>query len=125
MREIKFRYKVEGRKKLLYDTDDEFGYLQRKREMIAGSMGELFIVEKEMQFTGFKDKNGKEIYDGDSVECFLKEVGIWVKCKVIYDDIFGLFRLLGMEDTFYEKSIEFRNVKEVYREVIGNSNGLG
>lgn len=66
-REIKFRYKIKGRKKLLYDTDDEFGYLQRSRNLIAGTSGQMLPVEAEMQYTGLKDKAINEIYDGDIV----------------------------------------------------------
>lgn len=72
----KFRYKVEGRKKLLYDSDNEFGYLQRNRELIAGSTGTIFVVEREMQYSGKRSKfvkgnlsnTGEELYESDIVK---------------------------------------------------------
>lgn len=73
MREIKFRvwdkkenrmHKVEG-----FDFKNEDLFFEGMVEIlpIPFSQGEI------MQFTALKDKNGKEIYEGDIVFCEVKE----------------------------------------------------
>ncbi len=64
MREIKFRYKIKGRTKLLYDTDEEFAYLSR-HNTIATLHGNILFVEDRQEYTGLKDKNGVESYYKD------------------------------------------------------------
>lgn len=56
MREIKFR--VFNNKKMIYVPSDDFGF---------EILDYLYYNDPVMQYTGFKDKNGKEIYEGDII----------------------------------------------------------
>lgn len=55
MREIKFRAWDNNRKEMFYDCLNSMGNPDRR-------IGKTF-----MQYTGLQDKNGKEIYEGDTV----------------------------------------------------------
>ena len=91
-REIKFRAWDKRFKKMDY----------------ASPMAILNIEDNDheiMQYTGLKDKNGKEIYEGDIVT---DGVG---KYKIIYD-----LKLAG-----YQPYCIFRDDPENYCEIIGNS----
>ena len=70
MRELKFR--AWNKKKTLFPMtyNIELGYARVD-----------FRRHKLMQYTGLKDKNGKEIYEGDIVKNYIGQVGtiIWVK----------------------------------------------
>ncbi len=60
MREIKFRFWHRDLKKMFYNVILDNGEVKNSgRWVLWGS------YERVMQFTGLKDKNGKEIYEGD------------------------------------------------------------
>jgi len=62
MREIKFRAWDKVRKDMIYPQEGAIAHTG----VIGCSVGHRFGWEYEiMQYTGLKDKNGKEIYEGD------------------------------------------------------------
>jgi len=68
-----------------------------------------------MQFTGLKDKNGKEIYEGDIIQGICSGDNHKVITEVIYDDDFACFEL-NCDFQFGD----FRSPKGFNVEVIGN-----
>lgn len=74
MREIKFRGWCNERKKIVLSSDDNW----------IGNYDDLYFCDLQnilndpninlMQYTGLKDKNGNEIYEGDIVEAIDEEL---------------------------------------------------
>jgi len=115
MREIKFRAWSKSRKEMREVTDDWFiGDLKQKG----------FVV---MQYTGLKDKNGKEIWEGDVV-CYVvdevvENIGGYDRTepeghlgKVEFAN--GAFWVNGKEYAFYQYGEQMFMWSEL--EVIGN-----
>lgn len=109
MREIKFRA-----------WDKDLNKMDYKIEIcIAGKAylnSYLNSIDNLMQYTGLKDKNGKEIYEGDIVEGKPPEFVNYVKGEVKYGGL--AFSFVG-ENLFY--TVTNQSVKQLNEiEIIGN-----
>jgi uncharacterized phage protein (TIGR01671 family) len=110
MREIKFRAFNDG-KMLTMPLDTNFGISR-----FFGILRDDAIV---MQYTGLKDKEGREIYEGDILE-HLTDENVTRK-KVVYDAQHGAF-IMKCEKYFSELTATYGDV-DMYADnyfIIGN-----
>ena len=87
MREIKFRAWDKENKKIIDD-------ITPSTVEFYGSLNKCFQNTTLMQYTGLKDKNGKEIYEGDFIACDKAKDGFQHISQINFgwsqEDIYGL-----------------------------------
>jgi uncharacterized phage protein (TIGR01671 family) len=120
MREIRFRAWDKTTKTMLYIEPFEYIHIMTgKCRFDDGLIDDGHYLERDdfilMQFTGLKDKNGKDIYEGDILSHFEG------KYQIIYNDNHACF----MADGFYEARYDdpcniFEEIERHQVEIIGN-----
>lgn len=78
-REIKFRCWNSSQKEMFHYDPKECGYEMRGDECFTDVPFSILTDEetwKVMQYTGLKDKNGKEIYEGDVINLYPNRIRV-------------------------------------------------
>lgn len=118
MREIKFRAWDKSNEEMInfdeiegINFEGEFLYIGTSKNlecMLGFEFAEL------MQYTGLKDKHGKEIYEGDIIRYEHSAVGSIVR---VVQYKYGMY---GVEGNVKGTQIPFANILNSTREIIGN-----
>ena len=99
MRKIKFRAWDKENEKMMKVSSL---HLENKEISVKENVTfHLFRMQDLMQYTGLKDKNGKEIYEGDIVLIKLDETSTWHKTVVGFKKGAFIADLIDKEDYVY------------------------
>lgn len=128
MREIKFRAWDKENKEMLDIEDLHWDDCIRDFSIRTTMYRDYFDIKDMilMQYTGLKDKNGKEIYEGDIVKINAHSYDFGFEKDRIGEirflgGAFGFYKQLSEKEyLFNELSIEFAYGELEYYEVVGN-----
>ena len=109
MKEIRIRYKVKNHDKLIYETDESFAYMTT-HGVIARADGGMYFVEERQLYTGFKDANGKRIWEGD----ILQRIDFLTGYLVYWEQKYGRWSIGNSGNNLNESLLELGFI------VIGN-----
>lgn len=124
MREIKFRCWDTENKEMLDIQELDYRDSYNGQPMIRTTMYSDYYDTEDMilmQYTGLKDKNGKEIYEGDIIYCKKYIGGNWIEDCIekgyvnFNNGEFGLYR----KQEYYQSLYKFKEYDYEF-EVIGN-----
>lgn len=119
MREIKFRGRRLDNREWVYGSLIIFhDWEGNRRVQIVDDVGNIYEADPATvgQYTGLKDKDGKEIYEGDIIRCFCPET--------LFIDYTGIIKFKDCSFNFYhidgDGMLRMRDFDGLAIEIMGN-----